>query len=213
MTVYPPELFSNHDLSQALHIAAQVKFATICFAETPDQDVVFAPFVLGGHPDAPVFFGHLARANPLNEILSRGDKNARLIFQAADAYVSPAVYSEKARSGKVVPTWNYVASQFAGALGCVPNEQLMDILCQQVDDFERAVDSNWKLDDAPADFLDHMANGIFGIKFVPRTWTVHKKLSQNRQEDRLIVLSWLEKRDTPKTSLSTWMKLDLGGDG
>lgn len=53
-------------------------------------------------------YGHFARANPQWRELSDGGE-ALLIFQGAEAYVSPSFYPSKAEHGKVVPTWNYQA--------------------------------------------------------------------------------------------------------
>lgn len=72
------------------------------------------------------------RSNPLLEILSSGSLACRLVFQAADGYISLSVYVEKLKSAKVVPTWNYVACQFYGVLEQVPDRELLDLLAHQV---------------------------------------------------------------------------------
>ena len=54
-----------------------------------------------------VLYGHLAKANPQWRIPPLGD--ALAIFMGPDAYVTPAWYATKRETGKVVPTWNYVA--------------------------------------------------------------------------------------------------------
>ncbi len=50
--------------------------------------------------------GHLARGNPHWRAIDPRVE-ALAIFDGPDAYVSPAWYEEKRRTGKVVPTWNY----------------------------------------------------------------------------------------------------------
>ena len=104
-------------------------------------DPVFAPFVCANRNESAIFCGHLVRSNPLLEILSGGPLASRLVFQAADGYISPSVYAEKLKSAKVVPTWNYVACQFYGVLEKVPDHELLDLLAHQVNVFEQSQDS------------------------------------------------------------------------
>ena len=109
MKRYPPELFSSEELQDAVEVAELVKFASIHPVDGTLCDPVFAPFVCANRNESAIFCGHLVRSNPLLEILSGGPLASRLVFQAADGYISPSVYAEKLRSAKVVPTWNYVA--------------------------------------------------------------------------------------------------------
>jgi transcriptional regulator len=202
---YPPELFSSEDLEQAVVVAEQVKFASIHPVDGTLCDPVFAPFVsVHGAPQV-VFQGHLVRSNPLFELLMDGPLNCRLIFQAADGYVSPSVYEETPRSGKVVPTWNYVAAQFFGPLEKVPDDHLLPLLENQVDEFERCQSSDWRLSDAPPDYIDQMSRAVFGIQFEPKRWSTHHKLSQNRPTDRQAVIAWTKALDTPFKTLAYWM--------
>ena len=182
---YPPEPFSSEDLDRAVVVAEQVKFASIHPIDGTLCDPVFAPFISVGSTTEAVFQGHLVRSNPLRELLVDGPLNCRLVFQAADGYVSPSVYEETPRSGKVVPTWNYVAAQFLGTLEKVPDDQLLLLLENQVNEFERCQSSDWRLSDAPPDYIDQMSRAVFGIKFEPKRWRTHYKLSQNRSTDRL----------------------------
>jgi transcriptional regulator len=52
-------------------------------------------------------YGHVARANPQWKLTPIGD--AMAVFMGPDAYVTPSWYATKRETGKVVPTWNYVA--------------------------------------------------------------------------------------------------------
>ncbi|WP_424134289.1 FMN-binding negative transcriptional regulator [Roseomonas chloroacetimidivorans] len=52
-------------------------------------------------------YGHLARANPQWKTPPIGE--AMALFMGPDAYITPAWYATKRETGKVVPTWNYVA--------------------------------------------------------------------------------------------------------
>ena len=202
---YPPELFSSEDLEQAVVVAERVKFASIHPVDGTLCDPVFAPFVSVGNTTQAVFHGHLVRSSPLLELLMDGPLNCRLVFQAADGYVSPSVYEETPRSGKVVPTWNYVAAQFLGTLEKVPDDHLLPLLENQVDEFERFQGADWKLSDAPRDYIDQMSRAVFGIQFEPKRWRTHHKLSQNRPTDRQAVIAGTKALDTPFKTLAYWM--------
>lgn len=186
-------------------MAERVKFASIHLVDGALCDPVFTPFVTVRRSTRTVFQGHLVRSNPLFELLIDGPLKCRLIFQAADGYVSPSVYDETPKSGKVVPTWNYVAAQFLGTLEKVPDERLLPLLENQVDEFERSQGSDWRLSDAPPDYIDNMSRMIFGIQFKPKYWRTHHKLSQNRPTDRQAVIAWLKMADTPFKTLTYWM--------
>ena len=211
MKRYPPELFSSEELQEAIEIAEQVKFASIHPLDGTLCDPVFAPFVFTNRNNSAIFSGHLVRSNPLLEMLSHGPLACRLVFQAADGYISPSVYAEKPKSGKVVPTWNYVACQFQGTLEKVPDHGLLNLLAHQVSVFEQAQGSEWKLEDAPADYLEQMASAVFGIRFSPERCRVHKKISQNRPSDRRAVIAWTKTLHTPFKALAHWM--NNGDDG
>ena len=207
MKHYPPELFSSEELQDAVEVAELVKFASIHPVDGTLCDPVFAPFVCTNrNVPSPRFFAVIwCGSNPLLEILSSGPLACRLVFQAADGYISPSVYAEKLKSAKVVPTWNYVACQFYGALEQVPDGELLDLLAHQVRVFEQSQGSDWKLEDAPVDYLKQMASAVFGIRFTAERCRAHKKISQNRPSDRSAIIAWTQTLHTPFKSLAHWM--------
>jgi transcriptional regulator len=60
-----------------------------------------------------VLSGHMARANPL---WKRAGSEALAVFLGPHAYISPSWYPSKAETGKVVPTWNYLAVHATGTI-------------------------------------------------------------------------------------------------
>ena len=202
---YPPELFSDDDPEGAFYVAEKVKFACIQPEDGTLCDAVFAPFVIVQRSGKDLLEGHLVKTNPLYELLMQGSLQCRLVFQAADGYVSPSIYAEKQKSGKVVPTWNYVAAQFFGTLNIVPQQELLALLENQVDQFEHSQGSDWRLSDAPSDYIEQLAQAIFGICFEPGRARTHHKLSQNRPSDKTAVIAWTQTLNTPYKSLAYWM--------
>ena len=205
--MYPPQRFSHTDLNEAVAMGGLVRFATIVTLKGTDILTVHVPLtrVEGGHQ--PEFVGHVARGNPLYAAMADGALPARLIFQPADGYVSPRTYGEKARSGKVVPTWNYVAVHLDGVLRPEDGEgALRRILDLQTTDYEGDGADAWALDDAPSDYIETMAVAIAGFSFQPSAGRVIKKLSQNKPGDRQGITAWLENSRAPHSSIEYWMK-------
>ena len=204
---YPPELFSDDDPERALDVAEKVKFACIQPEDGTLCDAVFAPFVIVQRSGKALLEGHLVRTNPIYDLLMQGSLQCRLVFQAADGYVSPSIYAEKQKSGKVVPTWNYVAAQFFGTLNIVPQQDLLALLENQVEQFELSQGSDWRLSDAPLDYIGQLSQAVFGISFEPTRSRSHHKLSQNRPSDKSAVIAWTQKLNNPYKSLAYWMSL------
>ena len=202
---YPPELFSDDDPERALDVAEKVKFACIQPEDGTLCDAVFAPFVIVQRSGKALLEGHLVRTNPIYDLLMQGSLQCRLVFQAADGYVSPSIYAEKQKSGKVVPTWNYVAAQFFGTLNIVPQQDLLALLENQVEQFELSQGSDWRLSDAPLDYIGQLSQAVFGISFEPTRSRTHHKLSQNRPSDKTAVIAWTQTLDTPYKTLAYWM--------
>ena len=202
---YPPELFSDDDRERAFDVAQKVKFACIQPEDGTLCDAVFAPFVVVQRSGKVLLEGHLVKTNPLYELLIQESLQCRLVFQAADGYVSPSIYAERHKSGKVVPTWNYVAAQFCGTLNIVSDQELLALLENQVDQFEHSQGSDWRLSDAPSDYIEQLSQAVFGICFEPARARTHHKLSQNRPTDKMAVVAWTQNLDTPYKTLAYWM--------
>ena len=202
---YPPELFSDDNPERAFDVADKVKFACIQPEDGTLCDAVFAPLVIVRRAGKVLLEGHLVKTNPLYELLMQGPFHCRLVFQAADGYVSPSIYAEKPKSGKVVPTWNYVAAQFLGTLKKVPDQDLIVLLEHQVDQFEHSQGSDWRLSDAPSDYIEQLSKAVFGICFEPTRARSHHKLSQNRPTDKMAVVAWTQNLHTSSKTLAYWM--------
>tara|TARA_Y100000588_G_scaffold62407_1_gene61842 strand:- start:2861 stop:3502 length:642 start_codon:yes stop_codon:yes gene_type:complete len=202
---YPPELFSDDNPERAFDVADKVKFACIQPEDGTLCDAVFAPLVIVRRAGKVLLEGHLVKTNPLYELLMQGPLRCRLVFQAADGYVSPSIYAEKRKSGEVVPTWNYVAAQFLGTLKKVPDQDLFALLEHQVDQFEHSQGSDWRLSDAPSDYIEQLSKAVFGVCFEPARARTHHKLSQNRPTDKMAVVDWTQNLDTSYKTLAYWM--------
>ena len=120
---------------------------------------------------------HVARANPV----WRHDGDALVVFQGPSAYVSPSLYEEKPVSGKVVPTWNYMAVHAHGPLRAIDDPLWMLALLERLTaTHEGARTAPWSVHDAPRDYLDQLLGAIVGIEIAVQRMHGTWKLSQNR---------------------------------
>lgn len=124
--------------------------------------------------------GHVARANPVwhDHAAAQG---ALAVFQGPQIYVTPSWYVTKKESGKVVPTWNYAVVHVQGPLRVIEDRTwLRNFVSQLTDRHEGARKMPWKVDDAPAEYIEQMLGAIVGIEIPIATITGKWKVSQNR---------------------------------
>ncbi len=160
------------------------------------------PFVLDATA-APkgVLRGHLARANRQWRDFDPSAE-ALVVFQGAEAYITPSWYAAKAETGKVVPTWNYAIVQVRGPLRVVEDT---DWLRSQVNALTRAREATrpqpWQVADAPEPFVAAMLRGIVGIEIEIARIDGKWKVSQNRSEaDRNGVVAGLQAEGTTEAA-------------
>ena len=139
---------------------------------------------------------HVARANPVWHAFSTSVPSL-VVFQGADAYISPSWYASKRAHGKVVPTWNYAVVHAQGMPRAIEDHDwLRRLLHSLVTKHESTQQVPWKIADAPADFVDGLLRVIVGIEIPIDTISGKWKVSQNRPEaDRRGVADALAARD------------------
>lgn len=140
--------------------------------------------------------GHLAKAN-LQAKGAEPSVEALAMFQGPEAYITPSWYATKQESGKVVPTWNYVAVHAYGPIIFHDDPAwLRDAVSRLTDTHEAANAEPWEVADAPEKFVQAQLRGIVGFE-IPITRIDGKwKLSQNRPAaDREGVIAGLAARD------------------
>jgi transcriptional regulator len=126
-----------------------------------------------------VIHGHLAKANPQCRVPPLGDGLA--IFMGPDAYVTPAWYATKQETGKVVPTWNYVAVHAYGPVEFFDDPgRLLEAVSRLTDLHEGERTSPWAVSDAPPDFVQAQLRGIVGLRMPITRLEGKRKMSQNR---------------------------------
>ena len=198
--LYIPPAFRETDTA-LLH--AEIRRIGFCSLTTvgPDGPLVSHVPVFLDHTTGPLgqIRCHVARANPQwrDSDLS---KPALAVFMGPDTYVSPSWYPSKKEHGKAVPTWNYVAICARGKLDIVTDrDALMTHVTELSDRHEAAFPEPWRVDDAPADYMDKQIRAIVGLRLTIDVLEGKLKLSQNRSEaDRASVAAALALSSEPQ---------------
>lgn len=191
--MYLPPAFAE-DRLPVLHDAIRsARLATLVTMGSDGLEASHVPLLLdaeaGPHG---TLLGHVSRANPQWRRLSP-EVPALAIVTGPDAYVTPSWYETKRQTGKVVPTWNYVAVHAYGRLELFEDpEQLRDVVIRLTDRHEAGRPDAWAVSDAPEDFLRGLLKGIVGFRLPIARIEGKWKLSQNRPaEDRAGVAAGL----------------------
>ncbi|WP_456292167.1 FMN-binding negative transcriptional regulator [Pseudomonas sp. AK106] len=179
--MYTPSYFKDEDLASLHRQIDATRLATLVTFDETGVQASHIPLLLeptqGPHG---TLYGHLAKANPQWKALETGAQ-ALLIFQGADAYISPSFYAAKAEHGKVVPTWNYLAVHAYGRADVFTDPaRLLRIVTGLTDKHEASRAEPWAVSDAPADYIEKMLNGIVGFAIPVERLEGKRKLNQNR---------------------------------
>jgi transcriptional regulator len=175
--------FQVADPAAELHaLAARVPASLVTFGADGFR-VTVLPMLYTRIGTGGVLHGHVARPNPQWRDIEEGAV-AVAIFSGPDAYVSPAWYAEKRRTGKVVPTWNYATVVAHGSVRAIHDpDWLLDHVRWLVDRHEAGRPEPWSVDDAPDGYVETQARAIVGLELQIDRIDAKRKLSQNRAAD------------------------------
>ena len=144
--------------------------------------------------------GHISRANNQWRDFSAAVE-ALVIFSGPHHYITPNWYAEKAKTGKVVPTWNYAVVHAYARLAVVEDPAwLLRNVTALTDVHESGSAQRWRVSDAPEDYIQTIAKGIVGVELTITRLEGKWKVSQNRPaEDRAGVAKGLEELGTAES--------------
>jgi transcriptional regulator len=127
--------------------------------------------------------GHMARNNP-QWLSIAPDIETLAIFTGPEAYISPSWYPAKRRTGKVVPTWNYVAIHAYGVVRVFDDpDMLLAHVSELTDAHEIGRSDPWAVSDAPKNYVQKMLKQIVGFELTITRFEGKWKMSQNRDEE------------------------------
>lgn len=196
--MYIPPAFKDDDIDSIWATIRGARLASLVTATADGPLATLLPLLLdeteGEHG---TLYGHLARANPQWHLAPIGD--ALAIFTGPDAYVTPSWYATKQETGKVVPTWNYIAVHAYGPVEFFQEpERLLDVVTRLTNKHEGSRAKPWAVGDAPADFIAAQLRGIVGFRIPVVRFEGKRKMSQNRPEpDRVGVAVGLAASENP----------------
>jgi len=189
--MYLPTMFKE-DRVERLHGFIRASGLATLVTQTPAGLIAsHVPMLLDASPSPyGTLIGHVARPNPQ----ARGALgDALAIFQGPDAYITPSWYATKRATGKVVPTWNYIAVHAYGTVEFFDDPaRLLDLVTRLTDRHEGRRSAPWAVSDAPEEFIQGMLKGIVGFAIPISRLEGKWKMSQNRPaEDRVGVVAGL----------------------
>jgi transcriptional regulator len=196
--MYTPPAFRDDDRESLLATVRSARLANFVTATADGPMVTPLPLFLDeSEGEHGVIYGHLAKANPQWRAPPLGEGLA--IFMGLDAYVTPAWYATKAETGKVVPTWNYVAVHAHGPAEFFHDpDRLLDAVTRLTNLYEQPRAAPWAVTNAPADFIAAQLRGIVGVRMPVTRLEGKRKMSQNRNAaDRAGVAAGLAASERP----------------
>ncbi len=193
--MYVPSHFKE-DRVPVLHDAIRrAGLATLVMVGREGLNASHVPMLLAPEP-APLgtLYGHIARANPQWHDAD-ADLQALAIFLGPDAYITPSWYETKRETGKVVPTWNYVAVHAHGRVQFFDEPaRLLNLVTRLTELHERSRPQPWAVSDAPAEFIQTRLEAIIGFELPIARLEGKWKMSQDRPaEDRTGTADGLER--------------------
>ena len=176
------------------------------FVTATAEGIIATPlpmFLEESEGDKGTLYGHVARANP--QWKTAPTCEAMAIFAGADAYITPSWYPTKQETGKVVPTWNYIAVHAYGPVEFFDDvDRLLDVVTRLTDLHEHTRGAPWAVTDAPADFIKAQLRGIVGLRMPITRLDAKRKMSQNRNAaDRAGVIKGLAESDRPSDRIAS----------
>ena len=181
--MYIPAAFSEPDIpTMHAFMEAHPLAALVTSAQPGGLIATHLPFVLDRSAGSMgTLFGHLARANPHSRLAASEPAEALVIYTGPDAYISPEWYATKQDTGRVVPTWNYVAVHAYGALHFRDDP---GFLRAHLETLTRTHEGDrahpWHVSDAPADYIAQQMKAIVAVELRIDRLEGKCKMSQNR---------------------------------
>lgn len=179
--MYTPSQFNENRLEVLQGLIADHPLGTLVTLASDGLNANHIPFEIDSSAGQ---FGtlraHVARNNPVwHDLLETVDP--MVVFQGPTAYISPSWYATKQEHGKVVPTYNYAVVHAYGPLRVIEDPAwLRAFLVRLTARHEPQAGGNWKIEDAPPDYIEKTLTAIVGIE-IPITRLQGKwKTSQNQ---------------------------------
>jgi transcriptional regulator len=141
--------------------------------------------------------GHISRQNPQSATFD-GHHTGVIVFHGPHGYISPAWY---AKTGNVVPTWNFAVVHATGKLRPVDGKkELNDLLARLIAKFESYQGTNYDFSKIDDTYKYGLMGGIIGFEMEIELLEGKFKLGQDRSpDDKQSLLNKLGQAKAPRT--------------
>jgi len=141
--------------------------------------------------------GHISRQNPQSATFD-GLETGVIVFHGPHGYISPTWY---AKTGNVVPTWNFAVVHATGKLRPVNGKkELNDLLSRLIAKFERYEGTGYDFSKIDDGYKYGLMGGIIGFELEIELLEGKFKLGQDRSpEDRESLLNKLGRAKSPRS--------------
>jgi len=213
--MYIPQHFQE-DRPKVLAKAIQsIRFGALVTASADSLQISHVPLLLKISDDGEWDLeSHVSRA--INHWkLAQSMAHSVAIFQGPQSYISPTWYPTKRETGKVVPTWNYIAIHLHGPIEAIEDETwLLNHVNELTDIHESTSKSPWSVSDAPPEYIAGLARAIVGIRLHVEKIEGSWKMNQNKPEaDRWGVIHGLETISESSNVATVMRDLENGRQG
>ncbi|MCG9760327.1 MULTISPECIES: FMN-binding negative transcriptional regulator [Pseudoalteromonas] len=170
---YPRNYYVESNPNILSSVITKHPLATLTVIQKGKLKTVFVPLTLSD--DHAYLLGHATKDNP---IFHTGGI-IQAIFHCEDHYLSPAVISDIK-----LPTWLYANVIVEGELALIATDvEKYASMQAQITHFEQFSNSDWQLDNVPANQRQSLFNAINFFKIKINSMHGAFKLSQNQSSD------------------------------
>jgi transcriptional regulator len=206
--MYVAPAFKTDD-AKALDFAAERAFGTVVAVDNGIPVAAHVPLYLDRSGPRVRLETHVARGNPLHEIITRNPA-VLVMVQGPDGYISPDWYVSKDQ----VPTWLYVSVHMTGHATVIPADKTLAHVERLSDQHEARLLPKpiWRTAKMTAAKRDAMLRAIVGFEIEVRAITGAWKLGQHKTlPDQMEVARQLDARGRKQdvsggsTALGHWL--------
>lgn len=186
-------LFATPEQAACHALMRRYPLASLFVPDAQGGQAHLLPLELRGEGEHGLLCGHVGRRHSLCDSPAQG-QSVLLVFQGPNAYISPRWYVNGQRSGKVAPSWNFIAVQARGQLRWVDDRDWLRTHLAALTHAQEAQRAQpWRLSDADPAFIDSMAEQLIGFEIALTALEGKRFLSQQRTPaDRLSLISHLQ---------------------
>jgi transcriptional regulator len=186
-------LFAETDTNALHRLIDAYPLATLTTQTSRGLDANLLPLELIDGGQYGRLRGHVSRQHTLYTDTA-ADGSVLAVFQGPNAYISPRWYVNGQRSGRLAPSWNYIAVQARGIIRFINDQAwVLSHLASLMHRQESQRENPWSLSDTSEQFFEDASKALVGFEIDITDLSGKLFLSQQRTEaDRRSVIQHLK---------------------